>query len=254
MSETPTPSKPLTKVQKLKSEVYGPPLATFGPGWPTKCQIVQHYVYCVGKMKAEENCKYNLNKNALINEVLDNLLEHWEKQPDPKVLDKEDKEKYDSEKLKIFKEIKSLVTTYEDYRKKTFWIGNKKEQQLISEAKKELQVPFDVDLTTLKNNKRSFEEVSTFVIQKFDFFQRYYEMYETKNFKAFRVLILLIETDDLPQCGFYDKVLQTLVFSRPWIPCPLGQANTGFLKKMIARRMRRTPKPRPKIISNSVNL
>ena len=163
MSETPTPSKPPTKVQKLRSAVYGPPLATFGPGWATECQIVQHYVYCVEKMKVEDNSKYNFDKNKLINEVVDHLLVHWENQPNPKVLDKDDQEKYDSERLKIFKEVKSLITTYEDYRKKTFWIGNKNEQKLISEAKEGLQVTFDVDLTTLKTNKRSFEEVSTFV-------------------------------------------------------------------------------------------
>ena len=196
MSEAPPSPKPLSKVQKLRSEVYGPPLATFGPGWATECQIVQHYVYCVDKMKAKENCKYNLDKNALINEVLDNLLEHWEKMPNPKVLTKEeeDKEKYDSEKLKVFKEIKSLVTVYEDYRKKTFWIGNKKEQQLISKAKEDLQVTFDVDLTTLNTNKRSFEEVSIFVIQKFHIFQwydGYDKMYQTKNFKAFKIWFFL---------------------------------------------------------------
>ena len=162
MSEAPTPSKPPTKVQKLRSVVYGPPLATFGPGWATECEIVQHYMFCVDKMKVEENCKYNFDKNSIINEVVDHLLKHWENQPNPKIIEKEDQEKYDSDRLKIFKQVKSLISTYEDYRSKTYWIGHKKEKQFISEAKESLQVTFDVDLTTVKNNKRSFEEVSKF--------------------------------------------------------------------------------------------
>ena len=150
-SDEPKP-KPPSKVQKLRSEIYGPPLANFDAEWPTDCQIIQHYIWCMEKKKADDKCKYIKDKNALVKVVVNNLLQHWKTQPSPIIIDEKSAESH-----KVFKHVKDLVKDYvslEDQARRCddkTWIAN---------IKKQLQTTFDVELKSEQCKKRPIEEVS----------------------------------------------------------------------------------------------
>ena len=151
MSKSTAPPKPPTKVQKLRDEIYGPPLATFGPGWPSECQIVQNYLWFVEKKKAETNCKYIKDKNTLVNNVVDNLIQHWKRQPDPKIIDEK------AERLQIFKRVKDLVQDYIGLENE---VRNSGDKNWISNMKKQLESILDFETKSDQGKKRPIEEVS----------------------------------------------------------------------------------------------
>ena len=65
-----------TMSAQLRAAIYGSPRASFGPGYPTKLEAMQHYMWC---LEVENSDK----KNAL-NRLAENLRVQWSNMPDPK--------------------------------------------------------------------------------------------------------------------------------------------------------------------------
>ena len=150
--------------QVLRSRIYGSPLAEFGPKWPTECQVVQHWMFCVEKYKADNNCIRITDKKPIYDKVIENILANWKNQPNPKVIaDKNvDISAYNSDRRKLLNNIQNLVKSYEELNRLTWWfteLSDKDCDDKINCRKQELQTSFDVEFKSEQPKKRPIEEV-----------------------------------------------------------------------------------------------
>ena len=158
----PSPPKP-NPAQVLRSRIYESPLAEFGPGWPTECQVVQNWMFCVDKFKADNNCQRINNKKPIYDMVIENILANWKSQPDPKVIaDKDvDISAYNTDRRKLLNKVQSLVKSYDELKGMGWRLNHRDCDEFINGRKNQLQTRFNVDLKSEQQcKKRPIEEVS----------------------------------------------------------------------------------------------
>ena len=127
---------------QLRAAIYGSPRASFGPGYPTKLEAMQHYMWC---LEVENSDK----KNAL-NRLAENLRVQWSNMPDPKPV------------LEMAQVRDKFKTMLKDYWSLTNLGFRSEDKDFIATQKKKLEPIVDIEkrppATTPK--KRSIQEVS----------------------------------------------------------------------------------------------
>ena len=135
---------------QLRAKIYGPSRANFSPGFPSKCEAMQHYIWCL-----EEQYKVNTRLNDTMKKTVRdrfvaNLRTHWSNnQSTPKpTLDPVD----------VNKIVKPLIDFYfglKDHTKKL------EDQSWIDSQKEKLQPLLDIEKKPV-TKKRSIQEVRNY--------------------------------------------------------------------------------------------
>ena len=132
---------------QLRLNIYGKSRANFSPGYPSKCEAMQHYIWCLEEEYRLKNTNRLNDKNPVRDTFVANLRTHWSNQPNPKpVLDKVD----------VNKKVKPLIDFYWVLKDKKAKLSD---QKWIDNQKEKLLPILDLEKKTVAK-KRPIEEVN----------------------------------------------------------------------------------------------
>ena len=140
---------------ELREKIYGTSRADFSPGYPSKCEAMQHYIWCLEEEYRLKNTNRLDDKNPLRDTFVANLRTHWSNQPNPKpVLDKVD----------VNKKVKPLIDFYWELKNKKHKLMD---QAWIDDQKEKLLPILDIEKRTVATaaKKRPIEEVNKVIIK-----------------------------------------------------------------------------------------
>ena len=131
---------------ELREKIYGSSRADFSPGYPSKREAMQHYIWCLEEEYRLKNTNRLNDKNPVRDTFVANLRTHWSNQPNPKsVLDKVD----------VNKKVKPLIDFYWVLKDKKVKLND---QQWIDNQREKLLPILDIEKKTA-TKKRSIQEV-----------------------------------------------------------------------------------------------
>ena len=134
---------------ELREKIYGSSRADFSPGYPSKREAMQHYIWCLEEEYRLKNTNRLNDKNPVRDTFVANLRTHWSNQPNPKpVLDKVD----------VNKKVKPLIDFYWVLKDKKAKLND---QEWIDNQKEKLLPILDLEKKTVATvtKKRPIEEV-----------------------------------------------------------------------------------------------
>ena len=133
---------------QLRVKIYGDCRANFSPGYPTKGEAMQHYIWCLEEEYRLKNTNRLDDKNPPRDRFVANLRTHWSNQDNPKpVLDKVD----------VNKKVKPLIDFYWEIKNKKHKLMD---QAWIDDQKEKLLPILDIEKKTeTVSKKRSIQEV-----------------------------------------------------------------------------------------------
>ena len=138
---------------ELRTKIYGSPRPSFGPGFPTQLEAMQHYIWLLEEEYRLKGARRLDDKTPLRDKFRDNLRGHWEKQEEcPKDLLAD---------VDLNKKIKPFIDFYWALKDKK---AKLKDQPWIDGEKEKLQEILDIEQKEkAATKKRSIEEVSTVI-------------------------------------------------------------------------------------------
>ena len=140
---------------QLRATIYGSPLANFRPGYPSKGEVMRHYIWCLEEEKRVQQIE-KLNetvRRTIKDKFVKSLRTHWSNQPESKpILDKE----------QVKKKVQPLIDDYKDLENKKCKMATMGFENFIDEAKKKLLPLFDIEAKPKVTKKRSIQEVRNY--------------------------------------------------------------------------------------------
>ena len=135
---------------QLRAKIYGAPLANFSLGYPSKCEAMQHYIWCLEEQYKVNNRLNDTTKKAVRDQFVANLRTHWSNQPTPKPT---------MDAVEVNKKVKPLIDFYfglKDEKKKL------EDQPWIDSQKEKLRPILDIEKKPVVTKKRSIQEVRNY--------------------------------------------------------------------------------------------
>ena len=142
---------------QLRLAIYGAPLASFNPGYPSKGEAMRHFIWVLEEEKRLRQI-VRLNdtvRRAIKKTFVKNLMTHWSNQPDKKPLLETDQVK---------KKVQPLIDDWKDLENKKLKVDD---QGFIEGEKAKLLPLLDIEAKPKVTKKRSIQEVRNYNSQSY---------------------------------------------------------------------------------------